>query len=363
MVVICEECGKKYKFDYKLMKSDRAKFTCKACNHLISVIKPDDEQKVLEVEEAREEITISEESVKSAISSKSKGFSLLPKMLSLFLIIPSIFLLLAGALYFRELQDLSSLLIGDSKNVVTNLSEEIIANVSRSVGKQCKLFWESHPKMGKEDFNVDVAFKSISLVKVGKTGYTALIERPDVLDGKWIIWVHPNTKLVGTDLTPLLKTKNPKFWKVQTGVIDGSESKGYYPWADRDEITREKFMVCTPIEGTNYFIAATTYIDEFTEPVKAMEQRAYKITEKIKTAVYVILGIALLMIALIVSIYSHKLSKRIKNLTYHAERISVGELDAVIEIKAKDEIGDLAEAITRMQDSIRFSIERLRRRR
>lgn len=363
MVVICEECGKKYKFDYNLMKSDRAKFTCKSCNHLISINKPEEDQKILEVEEPREEINISEESVKAAISSRTKGFSLLPKMLSLFLIIPSLFLLLAGALYYRQLQDLSTLLIGDSKNVTTNLSEEIIANIARSVGKQCKLFWESHPKMTKEDFNVDVAFKSISFAKVGTTGYTALVERPNVIDGKWVIWVHPNAKLVGNDITPLLKAKNPRFWKVQTGVIDGSESKGYYPWEDRDGVTREKFMVCTPIEGTNFFIAATTYIDEFTEPVKAMEQRANKITDKIKTTVYIILGITLLIIALIVSIYSHKLSQRIKYLTDHAERISVGELDAVIEIKAKDEIGDLAEAITRMQDSIRFSIERLRRRR
>jgi HAMP domain-containing protein len=45
-----------------------------------------------------------------------------------------------------------------------------------------------------------------------------------------------------------------------------------------------------------------------------------------------------------------------------ADRISVGELDAVIDINSKDEIGDLAEAITRMQDSVRLSIERLRRR-
>jgi HAMP domain-containing protein len=46
-----------------------------------------------------------------------------------------------------------------------------------------------------------------------------------------------------------------------------------------------------------------------------------------------------------------------------AERISVGEMDAEIKIKSRDEIGDLAEAISRMQESIRLSIERLRRRR
>lgn len=362
MVVICEECGKKYKFDYRLMKSDKAKFTCKSCNHLISIVKPNEQASHTDIEEQREEIKVTEETVKAAILSKKKGFTLLPKMLSLFLLIPSIFLLLVGILYFKQLQNLSNLLIRDSKNVVTSLSEDIIAESARSVGKQCKLYWDGHPKMLKEEFNANVGFKSISLVKVGKTGYTALFERPSSIEGMWPTWVHPNSKLIGSDLKSLEK-KLPDFWKILSGVIDGKESKGYYYWEDQDKKNRQKFMVCTPIEGTNYVIAATTYIDEFTDAVKDMEQRAGEITNRIKKIVYTILLIALFLIALIVFMYSHKLSQRIRSLTDHAERISVGELDAVIEIKANDEIGDLAEAITRMQDSIRFSIERLRRRR
>jgi HAMP domain-containing protein len=344
------------------MKSDKAKFTCKSCNHLISIIKPEEYTSISDIEERREEIKVTEETVKTAISSKRKGFTLLPKMLSLFLLIPSIFLLLAGIFYFKQLQTLSNLLIVDSKNVVTSLSEDIIADTARSVGKQCKLYWDGHPKMLKDEFNANVGFKSISLVKVGKTGYTAVYERPITNDGTWPTWVHPNSKLIGTDLKSLEK-KLPEFWKILSGVMDGKESKGYYPWEDQDKKIREKFMVCTPIEGTNYVIAATTYIDEFTDPVREMERRANEITSGIKNIVFIILGIALFMIALIVFMYSHKLSKRIRSLTDHAERISVGELDAVIEINANDEIGDLAEAITRMQDSIRFSIERLRRRR
>jgi methyl-accepting chemotaxis protein len=46
-----------------------------------------------------------------------------------------------------------------------------------------------------------------------------------------------------------------------------------------------------------------------------------------------------------------------------AERISVGDLDIEIESTSTDEIGELSEAISRMQESIRLSIERLRRRR
>jgi HAMP domain-containing protein len=44
-----------------------------------------------------------------------------------------------------------------------------------------------------------------------------------------------------------------------------------------------------------------------------------------------------------------------------ANRISVGELSVEITKPSQDEIGELADAITRMQDSIRLSIERLRR--
>jgi len=50
-------------------------------------------------------------------------------------------------------------------------------------------------------------------------------------------------------------------------------------------------------------------------------------------------------------------------LTDLAQRISIGDLDAEVDIKSKDEIGDLYDAIVRMQESIRLSMERLRRRR
>ena len=62
-------------------------------------------------------------------------------------------------------------------------------------------------------------------------------------------------------------------------------------------------------------------------------------------------------------LYGYSLSKNIGKLTDAADRISIGELDVSIKISSKDEIGALADAIIRMQDSLRFSIERLRKRR
>ena len=94
-----------------------------------------------------------------------------------------------------------------------------------------------------------------------------------------------------------------------------------------------------------------------------MESNAKALTDQSKMVTLAILGATLLLIGLIVTIYGHRLTGKIRSLTEVADRISVGELGREIETKSKDEIGDLAEAIGRMQDSIRLSIERLRRRR
>ena len=86
-------------------------------------------------------------------------------------------------------------------------------------------------------------------------------------------------------------------------------------------------------------------------------------TRQTRNTVFMIVGVTLLLVGIIVFLYGQRLTSRIKSLTNVAERISVGEMDAEIKVKSRDEIGDLAEAISRMQESIRLSIERLRRRR
>jgi methyl-accepting chemotaxis protein len=94
-----------------------------------------------------------------------------------------------------------------------------------------------------------------------------------------------------------------------------------------------------------------------------MESRASALTEKTRLITWAILGGTILLIGIIVSIYGHRLTGKIKSLTDVAERISIGDLGIEIETRSRDEIGELAEAISRMQDSIRLSIERLRKRR
>jgi HAMP domain-containing protein len=46
-----------------------------------------------------------------------------------------------------------------------------------------------------------------------------------------------------------------------------------------------------------------------------------------------------------------------------ADRISMGDLKATVDVKAKGEIAVLAQSIERMQASVRAAIERLQKRR
>ena len=378
MIVICEECGKKYRIDPSKIKGKAASFKCRSCAHLIVVSKPEPPAEPPETESrpSLESITTTvDDGTTAAMAAagqapaksrvRTKGLGLRSKMLLLFMLVPIILMAGASLLYLWQLETMSNLLTQESSKFVNQMAEEKIADISAGVAMQCKLYLLSHPDLIREDFNEDMGFKTLAVQKVGLTGYTALYELPGS-DGIWRTWAHVNKKIIGIDMTKLKKPLGRNFagfWKVYIGVKEGKKSQGYYTWQDKDGKFRDKFMVCTPIAGTKFVVAATTYMDEFTGPVRRMQTSAKKLTDRARLITWAVLGLTLLLIGLIVSIYGHRLTGKIKSLTDVADRISVGELGMEVKTTSKDEIGELAEAIARMQDSIRLSIERLRRRR
>ena len=378
MIIICEECGKKYRIDPSKIKGKAASFKCRVCTHLIVVSKPEPPPQRPEIDSrptlASVTTTIDDSSTAVAPGARqgatkarrrTKGLGLRAKMLLLFMVVPIILMAGASLLYLWQLESMSDLLTRESSKFVNQMAEEKIADISAGVAMQCKLYLLSHPDLIREDFNEDMGFKTLAVQKVGLTGYTALYELPGS-DGIWRTWAHVNKKIIGIDMTKLKKPLGrnfPGFWKVYSGVKEGKKSQGYYTWQDKDGKFRDKFMVCTPVAGTRFVVAATTYMDEFTGPVKRMQSRAKELTDRARLISWAVLGLTLLLIGLIVSIYGHRLTGKIKSLTDVTDRISVGELEMEVKTTSKDEIGDLAEAISRMQDSIRLSIERLRRRR
>ena len=387
MIVICEDCGNKYRIDPGKIKGDTAKFKCKTCSHIITVFKPkpkppqpepepppfiepDDEvrqSETAEIETApdRTNDAAGADRPRVTVPLKKGGIGLQTKMFVLFFFFPILLFAASSMLVMRQVNTLSTQMTEDGSRIITEMAEEKMADFARAVAMQCRLYLLMHPKLEKKNFRNDYSFKGLAVQKVGMTGYTAQYEVPGQ-DGIWRTWSHVNQKIVGIDMKKLEKPLGSNFagfWRVYTGVRNGRESKGYYTWQDKDGSFKKKFMVCTPIEGTPYIIAATTYLDELTRKERLLSNRSWEMSDKMQNTIWVIWGVTLLLVAVVVLFYGRRLAGRIRSLTNIAERISIGELEADISTQAKDEIGELAESISRMQDSIRLSIERLRRRR
>jgi methyl-accepting chemotaxis protein len=289
-------------------------------------------------------------------------------MFILFFLVPISLIIAASLLYLWQLSTLSSVLATGSAETITRTTEGMVAERAREVASQCKVYLITHPELKKAFFNYDLKFKRIAVQKIGATGYTTLYEVPGP-DGVWRTWAHSDPNIIGVDMTTLKESLGesfPGFWKIYTGVKDGKElkeSKGYYKLGDARGTLRDKFMVSIPVEGTPYVLAATAYPDESTEAVKSMQEGAAQFVIRTRNLVIAILAGTVILIGLIVAVDAYRLTARIKYLTDVTERISVGDLDVEITgIKSRDEIGELADAITRMQESIRLAIKRLRER-
>jgi predicted Zn finger-like uncharacterized protein len=249
MIVICEECGKKYRVDPSKINGKAASFKCHVCGHVIMVLKtraippePDSKIKVKTTPtidgrlgedgpDARDGETAADKA-KPGTRHRRKaggGLGLRAKMLLLFFFIPLILTAGVSLFYLWHFENTSRLLVQESYKIVTQLAEQEIANISTA---------------------------------------TAM-----------------------------------------------------------------------------------------------MQSRAKALTDNARMIALMTLGATLLLIGIIVFVYVYRLTGKIKSLTEVAERIGAGELEIEIETRSRDEIGELAEAIARMQDNIRLCIERLQRRR
>jgi methyl-accepting chemotaxis protein len=96
----------------------------------------------------------------------------------------------------------------------------------------------------------------------------------------------------------------------------------------------------------------------------AIQQNESEVFELIRQAnffAFILLGLTVVLVLVVAVLSGRTIVKPIKKLTETAERISTGDLEVDIGVTSKNEIGELATAIARMQDSIRIAMERLRR--
>ena len=243
-------------------------------------------------------------------------------------------------------------------------------NVSRSDGKSLKDY--SNRQYVKDVSNgSDLAWQNL----IGKTSKKpALVLAVPIKSGDITVGVLASA-MTRDDISKLVTTYTQgqtgrSFLVDQTGkavahrdnaFVLQQEDMSTHPLVQASTNSGSGKVVFTDADGTEAIGFAQKTKLGWTLAVQQAKAEAFEPLKKAQLFAYSLLSVTVVVILLIAYFSSRAIVKPIRSLTDAANRISVGDLDVEISTKSKDEIGDLAAAIVRMQDSIRLSISRLSR--
>jgi two-component system cell cycle sensor histidine kinase/response regulator CckA len=259
----------------------------------------------------------------------------------------------------------------DAESSLRALGEEIIHTKARDVAKQIEVYCRMYPDRTIETMRQDPYFMELAIQKVGQTGYTAITEAHT-----YLLRVHPNPRLNDVDMRTMAK-QMPSWWAIVQKAIAGDPASGYYDWIEPDGSVRQKFLsvvpVNFPLHGITMMVAATTYIDEFSLPIQAMQQKADGIVRHYRdymARAWIIFGI-LGMVVVFLSfcgtyLWGRKVAMRyilpISQLSDAVRRYGEGQWDVEVHPSMrgrKDEIGTLAQAFDNMSKQLKDLFSRL----
>ena len=254
----------------------------------------------------------------------------------------------------------------NSISALEEMGENTIKQRAVDVADEINLYLDAHPGLTDAQIIAAPELAKIAVQQVAVTGYTCMYEK-----STGIMRFHPNAAMVGNDMHNLAE-KLPSWWMVFRPSLRGTTASGYYDWQDSDGTIRTKFMYEVPVPGTIYMVAATTYIDEFSQPVKdtadkinaATIQSSSQISARINRTQLIFVSLFVVMMLLVLAasfILSRMITRPIKELKKGSEIIGTGNLDYVVNINTADEIEDLGNSFNKMAVDLKSHVETIRR--
>jgi len=271
-------------------------------------------------------------------------------------------------IWLNSLNELGAASLRESTSSVNKLGETIIRQQSEDVAKMLEIhlkFFNKKTPPDKLFATNDPILLDIVTRKVGKTGYIAVFDLTNV------IRYHPNPKMMNFATKTIYDKLGPDFVRINELALAGTDNGGYYQWPDPvTNKLRPKYQYLTRVKDTPYIVSANTWIDEFSQPAKAITTKIEQLQKFYSTEynkrfglLLFILVIVVLVLFAVIYIYSYSVVNPIRHLSEVADKISMGDMNATVDTKAKGEIGVLAQSIERMQTSVKAAIERLQKRR
>lgn len=326
MLVICEDCAKKYHIDESRITAAKAKFPCKACGHIIVVEKPEAGRN--EAPSAASPLSADENRTGGAADRRAAAEAAAGrgKPAALYLLATMLIGLLAvgggfGYLYFQyipaivnrqiELRGLA-LAISLKETIRTPLQQKNYLEVNQTVRQTAKLPGVAYAAVTNEKgiviaghFNTPNGFDSRFAQQVKDKGFPADILAQNGLERKGVT-INVGGLPVHDRMLPLADVGG----EVHVGI---------------------------PVAEADSEIRATLFSPLFFVPA----------------------GIAVVFVILILVLVDRLLTRPLHSLTSAANRISLGELELAVAPCGTRELRELATALKRMRHSIRTAVERM----
>lgn len=275
-----------------------------------------------------------------------------------FLFLTVLPLAVVGYVGLNAIERVSELTMAESAQHMKELGQTSIRQKALDVAAQVQLYFEAHPELlfDPAKMMADKELVSIAVQPVGVTGYTALY------DSDGITYFHSNAKLIGKDMHIFAATL-PEFWAIFDASLDGTVVGSYYIWKEPDGSLREKYMECVPVSGTQFRVAATTYIDEFYAPIRDTQQEARSIFEQTRVQTFAALASVTVLALLIALWLSSYISRPVASVIVASKAVEAGQFSSVnlreVE-KRKDELGGLARVFSRMAEQVQSREQNLK---
>jgi HAMP domain-containing protein/DNA-directed RNA polymerase subunit RPC12/RpoP len=383
MIVICEECGKKYHVEMDKIKSNKASFRCVTCNHITVFIKPGagnaediysnippstDSSAKADIDDVNDYVTVPIEKKESAPKS-AKKIGIRAKMMMIILIIPMCMMSFTIVPSYNYIYKAINLIIYEATESEIDVAVNQINQSASTIARQIEFYLLNHPNITPEKARTDKKLKEILFQNAFMVDDAGLYLRFDPQKPKTFL-ISRDELLVGKMVSSIMAkgilgdAEYDEFGKVISAGPEGEhrEVMGFFLAKDKNKNLKEKIMALAPVHRSPFGVIVTSETEDFLLPVKILEKRIRNLITNSRNIIAGVLGGTLVIIVCLIFYYVSRMTGKIKSLTDVANRISVGELEAQIKVRSNDEIGELADAVSRMQDSIRLSILRLRRR-
>ncbi len=352
MLVICEECAKKYNIDENRIKGDRARFSCLECGHIIVVEKPQNRSSADtagdEPDRTTQDLDINDPAAKgdsatepatagsgrkgepkNPAGSRKKGRGL-PIGVYLLIALTIGFLTITGVMAYLYLRYIPELM-----NRQVNLRTTDIA-ISFAGSVRQPLLVRNYLLVNKEAERIS---------RLPGVAYAAVVNKRGIV----VAGFFSDLSRFAPDFAGQVKEKGfPQIIVRQNHLSAGTREKDHVLTLGGQKL-HDKAVALADVGGE---VHVGIYISDVDKAIRDV---------LLSPTTFSLLGLVLFSGILTFFLIARSISKPLQELTEVVNRISLGELDLAVEPRGPREVRELASAFERMQYSIKAALDRMRR--